>query len=76
MILTFQAITLFGAGDPKMMAGGISTALVTTMLGLCVAIPTVYIHSIMAGQSKKLVEVLEEQATGLVAQSSEKQHQS
>ena len=76
MILTFQAITLFGAGDPKMMAGGISTALVTTMLGLCVAIPTVFLHSIMAGQSKKLVETLEEQATGLVAQSSEKQHQS
>lgn len=75
MILTFQAITLFGAGDPKMMAGGISTALVTTMLGLCVAIPTVFLHSIMAGQSKKLVEVLEEQATGLVAQASEKQHQ-
>jgi biopolymer transport protein ExbB len=76
MILTFQAITLFGAGDPKMMAGGISTALITTMLGLCVAIPTVFLHSIMAGQSKKLVETLEEQATGLVAQSSEKQHQS
>ena len=76
MILTFQAITLFGAGDPKMMAGGISTALVTTMLGLCVAIPTVFIHSIMAGQTKKLVETLEEQATGLVAQSSEKQHRS
>ena len=75
MILTFQAITLFGAGDPKMMAGGISTALITTMLGLCVAIPTVFLHSIMAGQSKKLVETLEEQATGLVAQSSEKQHQ-
>lgn len=75
MIITFQAITLFGAGDPKMMAGGISTALITTMLGLCVAIPTVFLHSIMAGQSKKLVEVLEEQATGVVAQSSEKQHQ-
>jgi biopolymer transport protein ExbB len=58
-----------------MMAGGISTALITTMLGLCVAIPTVFLHSIMAGQSKKLVETLEEQATGLVAQSSEKQHQ-
>ena len=65
------------AGDnsnPMMMAGVISTALVTTMLGLCVAIPTVFIHSIMAGQSKKLVEILEEQATGLVAQSSEQQH--
>ena len=75
MILTFQAITLFGAGDPKMMAGGISTALITTMLGLCVAIPTVFLHSIMAGQSRKLVEVLEEQATGFVAQASEKRHQ-
>ena len=40
MILTFQAITLFGTGDPKTMAGGISTALMTTVLGLCVAIPS------------------------------------
>ncbi len=76
MILTFQAITLHGAGDPRMMAGGISQALITTMLGLCVAIPTVFLHSIMAGQSRKLIEVLEEQATGFVAQSSEKKRQS
>ena len=67
MILTFQAITLFGAGDPKLMAGGISQALVTTMLGLCVAIPTVFLHALIAGRSKRIIEVLEEQATGLVA---------
>ena len=45
MIETFQAITLFGTGDPKLMAGGISEALVTTMLGLIVAIPLVLLHS-------------------------------
>jgi len=74
MIITFQAITLFGAGDPKMMAGGISQALVTTVLGLCVAIPTVLLHTIVSGRSKALVETLEEQATGMVAEYSEKVH--
>ena len=72
MIVTFQAITLFGAGDPKMMAGGISTALVTTVLGLSVAIPMVMLHTLVAGRSKALVEVLEEQATGMVAEYSER----
>ena len=76
MIITFQAITLFGAGDPKLMAGGISQALITTMLGLCVAIPTVFLHAILSGQSRKLIEILEGQATGFVAQASEKQHKS
>jgi len=76
MIITFQAITLFGAGDPKLMAGGISQALITTMLGLCAAIPTVFLHAIMAGQTKKLVEILEGQATGFVAQASEEHHRS
>ena len=74
MIVTFQSITLFGTGDPKLMAGGISQALITTMLGLCVAIPTVFLHSMMAGQSRKLLEILEGQATGFVAQASEQQH--
>ena len=74
MIVTFQSITLFGTGDPKLMAGGISQALITTMLGLCVAIPTVFLHSIMAGQSRKIIEVLEGQATGFVAQASEQRH--
>lgn len=76
MIITFQAITLFGTGDPKLMAGGISTALVTTVLGLCVAIPTVLLHAIVSGRSKRLVQILEEQAAGMVASQSEKQHQS
>jgi biopolymer transport protein ExbB len=76
MIITFQAITLFGTGDPKLMAGGISTALVTTVLGLCVAIPIVLLHTIVSGRSKRLTQILEEQAAGMVASQSEKQHQS
>ena len=72
MIVTFQAITLFGTGDPKLMAGGISQALVTTVLGLCVAIPMVFLHSILAARSKSLVQILEEESAGLVAQRSEK----
>jgi biopolymer transport protein ExbB len=67
MIQTFQSITLFGTGDPKLMAGGISEALVTTMLGLLVAIPLVLLHSWMKSMSTRMVEVLEEQSTGMVA---------
>ncbi len=72
MIQTFQMITLFGTGDPKLMAGGISEALVTTMLGLIVAIPLTFLHSVLRDRSKGLVEILEEQAAGLVAQRAEK----
>lgn len=68
MINTFQAITLFGTGDPKTMAGGISQALVTTVLGLTVAIPTVFLHSICAGRAKSVVHMLQEQSAGLIAQ--------
>ncbi len=67
MILTFQAITLFGTGDPKLMAGGISQALMTTVLGLVVAIPTLLLHSVASTRSKEVVQVLEEQAIGLIA---------
>ena len=59
MIATFQMITLFGTGDPRMMAGGISTALVTTVLGLVVAIPLTLFHSFLQGKSKALIQVLE-----------------
>ena len=72
MIQTFQVITLYGAGDPKMMAGGISQALMTTVLGLLVAIPMVLLHTIVSGQSKKIINVLQSQSAGLVAQHSEK----
>ena len=67
MITTFQAITLFGAGDPRLMAGGISTALVTTVLGLCVAIPMVLLHTAAASKAKRVEEILEEQSAGMVA---------
>lgn len=73
MIITFQAITIFGAGDPKAMAGGISGALVTTVLGLLVAIPTVLLHTITSGQAKKVVQVLDEQTTGIIAEHTESQ---
>lgn len=72
MIETFQSISLFGTGDPKLMAGGISQALVTTMLGLIVAIPLLFVHSLMANRSKQMVEILEEQSSGLICQSLEK----
>ena len=72
MITTFQAITLFGTGDPKTMAGGISQALVTTVLGLVVAIPTTLLHSIVASQSRSVIHVLEEQSAGIIADQAEK----
>ena len=71
MIQTFQAITLFGAGDPKMMAGGISEALVTTMLGLVTAIPLVLLHATLANSTRRINDVLEEQSAGFVAIQSE-----
>ena len=71
MIATFQMITLFGTGDPRMMAGGISTALVTTVLGLVVAIPLTLLHSFLQGKSKSLIQVLEEQAAGIIARLAE-----
>jgi len=67
MIVTFQAITLFGTGDPKLMAGGISQALVTTVLGLTVAIPVVLLHTLVSGRSKGILHVLQEQSAGIVA---------
>jgi biopolymer transport protein ExbB len=74
MIKTFQVITLYGAGDPKMMAGGISQALMTTVLGLVVAIPMVLLHTVVSGKSRKIVNILQSQSAGLVAQHSEKSH--
>ena len=71
MIVTFQAITLFGTGDPKTMAGGISQALITTVLGLTVAIPTVLLHSIVHSRAQSILHVLTEQSAGLVAEHAE-----
>ena len=71
MIETFQSITLYGAGDPKVMAGGISSALITTVLGIVAALPLILTHSFVSGISKGLIHTLEEQSTGLIAQHQE-----
>ena len=73
MIITFQAITLFGAGDPKLMANGISQALVTTVLGLVVAIPTLLLHNLIQTKAKTVTEILEQESIAIVAASSEVQ---
>ncbi len=73
MILTFQAISLFGTGDPKLMAGGISQALVTTVLGLVVAIPLLFGHSVVAFLARATVQRLDEQCAGVLARSVETQ---
>ena len=73
MILTFQAISLFGTGDPKLMAGGISQALVTTVLGLVVAIPLLFSHSVIAYMSRTLIQRLDEQCAGVLARTAERQ---
>ncbi len=73
MIQTFQAITLYGAGDPQTMAGGISQALVTTVQGLIVAIPSVFAHWLVSNKAKNIEGMLEEQSAGLIAQKYEEQ---
>ena len=68
MILTFQSISLFGTGDPKLMAGGISQALVTTVMGLVTAIPLLFFHTLLASRSRTLTQILDEQSAGVIAQ--------
>jgi biopolymer transport protein ExbB len=72
MIATFQMITLYGTGDPRSMAGGISQALVTTVLGLVVAIPLTILHSVLQSMARKQTQVLEEQSAGIIARMAEK----
>ena len=71
MIVTFQAITLFGTGDPKLMAGGISQALVTTVLGLVVAIPMVFISTMLNTRSRGIINILQQESAGIIAQRAE-----
>ena len=67
MIKTFQAMMIYGTGDPQLMAGGISEALVTTMLGLVAAIPLLILHSFCASLARGVQGTLEEQSAGIVA---------
>lgn len=76
MIITFQVITEVGAGDPKVMAGGISQAMIATVLGLMIAIPILFINSVLGARSKVLVQILDEQAAGLLARRLEARQQS
>ncbi len=71
MILTFQAISLYGTGDPKLMAGGISQALVTTVLGLVVAIPLLFGHNFVATLARSIIQRLDEQSAGILARRQE-----
>jgi biopolymer transport protein ExbB len=72
MIITFQQITLFGTGDPKLMASGISQALVTTVQGLVMSIPLLLLHSFLQSRSKDLIQLLEEETAGIIAMQAEK----
>jgi biopolymer transport protein ExbB len=75
MINTFQTITLVGSTDPKLMAGGISQALVTTVLGLVVTVPLLFSHSFVSSRVRILVVLLSQQSLGIIAQAMENQLQ-
>ena len=66
MINVFHVITLHGASDPRLMSGGISEALVTTMLGLSVAIPLMLLHNLLSRRVDRMIGDLEEQSVALV----------
>ena len=67
MIVTFQAITESGSSDPKLMANGIGQAMIATVAGLGIAIPLLFGNSILATLSRGVVQILDEQSTGLLA---------
>jgi len=72
MIHTFQVITESGSGDPKLMAGGISMAMIATLLGLGIAVPLLFANSALVSRSKRMTQILDEQSTGLLAELIEK----
>jgi biopolymer transport protein ExbB len=74
IIKTFEAITLFGTGDPRVMSSGISEALVSTVLGLVAAIPAALVHSVLSEKSNRLVQILDEQSAAMVARLAESRH--
>lgn len=67
MIITFQVITEVGAADPKLMAGGISQAMITTVLGIGIAIPLLFVNVLLGARSRSLIQILDEQSAGLLA---------
>ncbi|MEX0950862.1 MAG: MotA/TolQ/ExbB proton channel family protein, partial [Gammaproteobacteria bacterium] len=75
IIETFQSITLFGTGDPRLMSAGISEALVTTVLGLVIAIPLLFIHSFLSSKSNAVIQILDQQSAAYIAAIAESEHQ-
>ncbi len=74
IIETFQSITLYGTGDPRLMSGGISLALITTVIGLIVAVPLLLMHSFLSSKSNELIQILDEKSAAIVAAASEKRY--
>ena len=68
MIITFQSITESGSSDPKLMAAGISQAMIATVLGLGIAIPLLFANAFLSSISRHIVQILDEQSTGLLAE--------
>jgi biopolymer transport protein ExbB len=62
MIHTFEIITIFGTGNPAILSAGISEALITTKVGLAIAIPTLLVHAYLSAKAKSVVSNLEDQA--------------
>jgi biopolymer transport protein ExbB len=71
MIMTFQSITESGSSDPKLMAAGISAAMIATVLGLGIAIPLLFLNAWLTSMSRSIIQILDEQSTGLLAESLE-----
>lgn len=72
MIITFQSITESGSGDPRLMATGIGQAMIATVLGLGVSIPFLFVNAALSSFSKEIIQILDEQSTGLLAERLEK----
>ncbi|RLB10513.1 MAG: MotA/TolQ/Exb proton channel, partial [Deltaproteobacteria bacterium] len=66
IINTFHVITLYGTGDPRIMSSGISEALVTTMLGLMVAIPVMFFHTLLSTKVENMISRMEKAAISFV----------
>jgi biopolymer transport protein ExbB len=73
MIFTFQSITEQGSADPKLMATGIGQAMIATVLGLGIAIPLLFAGALLTSLSKNVIQILDEQSAGMLAESIEKQ---
>ncbi|MGH8196479.1 MAG: MotA/TolQ/ExbB proton channel family protein [Woeseiaceae bacterium] len=73
MIITFQSITESGSSDPKLMATGIGQAMIATVLGLGIAIPLLFANALLTSLSRTVVQILDEQSAGMLAESIEKQ---